>query len=153
VGKSLIGLYLGRGTFGSAYGAAASLAILLAWVYYAAQILFFGAEITQVYAHRHGSRQSGQKVGAIEATRTIAENRQAAAATSPSFPRRPPVRFPPAAADADEAEADETAANEPEANDGATTSDGADRRGVAVYNTGVALGVAMGRLLRWRRRE
>jgi membrane protein len=56
VGKTLIGLYLGRGAFGSAYGAAASLAIILAWVYYAAQILFFGAEVTQVYARRHGSR-------------------------------------------------------------------------------------------------
>ena len=56
VGKTLIGLYLGRGAFGSAYGAAASLAIMLAWVYYAAQILFFGAEVTQVYARRYGSR-------------------------------------------------------------------------------------------------
>src|SRR6185503_20703094 len=120
----LIGLYLGRGTFGSAYGAAASLAILLAWVYYAAQILFFGAEITQVYAHRHGSRQTGQKASdAIEAARTSAEKTQAVAAASPSFPRRPPTKLPPAATDADEADADE-----PEADDGATASDNADDR-------------------------
>ncbi len=56
IGKFLIGLYLGRGSVGSVYGAAGSLAILLIWVYYSAQILFFGAEFTQVYAHHRGSR-------------------------------------------------------------------------------------------------
>jgi hypothetical protein len=55
-GKFGIGLYLGRSSVGSAYGAAGSLVLLLVWVYYSAQILFFGAEITQVYARRHGSR-------------------------------------------------------------------------------------------------
>ncbi|HET6399210.1 MAG TPA: YihY/virulence factor BrkB family protein [Candidatus Thermoplasmatota archaeon] len=54
-GKSLLGLYLGQGAFGSAYGAASSLAVLLAWVYYASLIFFLGAEFTQVYADRHGS--------------------------------------------------------------------------------------------------
>lgn len=56
IGKFAIGFYLGRGSIGSTYGAAGSLAILLAWVYYSAQILFFGAELTQVYARRFGSR-------------------------------------------------------------------------------------------------
>lgn len=56
IGKFLLGLYLGNGSFGSSYGAAGSLVIILAWVYYAAQILFFGAEFTQVYARRYGSR-------------------------------------------------------------------------------------------------
>lgn len=56
VGKLAIGLYLGSRSVGSAYGAAGSLVIVLVWVYYAAQILFFGAELTQVYASRHGSR-------------------------------------------------------------------------------------------------
>src|SRR5256714_5382268 len=46
VGKIGIGLYLGRSSFTSAYGAAGSLLVLLAWVYYSAQILFFGAEFT-----------------------------------------------------------------------------------------------------------
>jgi membrane protein len=41
----------------SGYGAAASLVLLLLWVYYSAQILFFGAEVTQVYARRRGWRQ------------------------------------------------------------------------------------------------
>lgn len=56
LGKFLLGLYLGNGTFGSTYGAAGSLVVILAWVYYAAQILFFGAEFTQVYARKYGSR-------------------------------------------------------------------------------------------------
>jgi membrane protein len=55
IGKILIGLYLARSAFISAYGAAGSLAVLLAWVYYSSQILFLGAEFTQVYA-RHGKR-------------------------------------------------------------------------------------------------
>ena len=56
LGKFLIGLYLGRSEVGNTFGAAGSLAILLVWVYYSAQILFFGAEFTQVYANRYGSR-------------------------------------------------------------------------------------------------
>ena len=55
VGKALIGAYLGRSSYGSAYGAAGSLVILLVWVYYSAQILFFGAEFTKVYADQFGS--------------------------------------------------------------------------------------------------
>lgn len=56
IGKYLLGLYLGRNTAVSAYGAAGSVVLVLLWVYYSAQILFFGAEVTQVYANRHGSR-------------------------------------------------------------------------------------------------
>ena len=55
-GKFIIGLYLGRGSLGSAYGAAGSLVIFLAWVYYSAQILLFGAEFTQVYARKFGKK-------------------------------------------------------------------------------------------------
>jgi membrane protein len=54
-GKFALGAYIGRGAVGSAYGAAGSLAIVLVWVYYSAQILLFGAELTQVYARRRGS--------------------------------------------------------------------------------------------------
>jgi membrane protein len=50
IGRFVLALYLGRGSVGSAYGAAGSLIILLLWVYYSAQILFLGAEFTQVYA-------------------------------------------------------------------------------------------------------
>jgi len=56
VGKLLIGLYLGHASIGSTFGAAGSLLVFLVWVYYSAQILFFGAEFTQVYARRYGSR-------------------------------------------------------------------------------------------------
>jgi membrane protein len=55
-GKLLIALYLGKSSLGSAYGAAGSLVIVLAWVYYSAQVFFFGAEFTQVYANTFGSR-------------------------------------------------------------------------------------------------
>jgi len=55
LGKFLLGFYLGRAGVGSAYGAAGSLVLLLVWIYYAAQIFFFGAEFTRSYAQRHGS--------------------------------------------------------------------------------------------------
>ena len=54
IGKWLLGLYLGSGAAGSAYGAASSLITLLLWVYYSSQILLFGAEFTQVIAARAG---------------------------------------------------------------------------------------------------
>jgi membrane protein len=61
IGKFLLGLYLGKAGIGSAYGAAGSLVVLLVWVYYSAQIFFFGAEFTQVYANRYGSRIVAEK--------------------------------------------------------------------------------------------
>ncbi len=57
IGKQLIGIYLARATVASAYGAAGSLVIVMLWVYYSAQILFLGAEFTQVYARMFGSRR------------------------------------------------------------------------------------------------
>lgn len=56
LGRFVLGQYLGNGSFGSTYGAAGSIVVVIAWVYYAAQILFFGAEFTQVYARRYGSQ-------------------------------------------------------------------------------------------------
>ena len=56
IGKFAIGLYLGKSSVGTAYGAAGSLVIVLVWVYYSAQILLYGAEFTQVYANRLGER-------------------------------------------------------------------------------------------------
>jgi membrane protein len=55
VGKVLIGYYLGNAAIGSAYGAAGSLVIVLLWTYYSAQILLFGAELTQAYARMKGA--------------------------------------------------------------------------------------------------
>src|SRR5215472_5443444 len=54
VGKYALGLYLGSGAPGSAYGAAGSLITMLIWIYYAAQIVLFGAEFTRVYALERG---------------------------------------------------------------------------------------------------
>ncbi len=55
IGKLLIGLFIGKSGIASIFGAAASLAILLIWVYYSAQIFLMGAEFTWVYAHTFGS--------------------------------------------------------------------------------------------------
>ncbi|MEO8513508.1 MAG: YihY/virulence factor BrkB family protein [Ignavibacteria bacterium] len=52
IGKYLIGLYLGSSSYSSTYGAAASLVVLFVWIYYSGLILFFGAELTQVYRKR-----------------------------------------------------------------------------------------------------
>jgi len=55
IGRSLIGLYIGTSGVASGFGAAGSLVALLVWVYYSAQVFLFGAELTWVYARRHGS--------------------------------------------------------------------------------------------------
>jgi membrane protein len=55
VGKQVIGLYLGQTTVASSFGAAASVVIFMVWVYYAALILLFGAEITQAVSARRGA--------------------------------------------------------------------------------------------------
>ncbi len=71
VGKFLIGLYLGRSSVGSAFGAAGSLVVVMVWVYYSAQIFLLGAEFTRVYAHAHGSRQ-GEAVAPVQLSRRAA---------------------------------------------------------------------------------
>ena len=55
IGKLLIGIYLGRSSFNSAYGAAGSFIVLLLWIYYSAQIFLLGAVFTRIFAYRHGS--------------------------------------------------------------------------------------------------
>jgi membrane protein len=62
VGKTAIGIYLGKAGVGSAYGAAGSLVVLVVWIYYSAQIFFFGAMFTRVYAQRHESKPDGTVV-------------------------------------------------------------------------------------------
>jgi YihY family inner membrane protein len=57
LGKFLIGFYIGKQGLESTYGAAASLVILLIWVYCSSQIVLLGAEFTHVYAKRRGSRK------------------------------------------------------------------------------------------------
>ena len=55
-GKIMIGLYVSNSGVASAFGVAGTLAVLLLWVYFSAQIFLFGAELTRVYARRHGSK-------------------------------------------------------------------------------------------------
>jgi membrane protein len=57
VGKFLIGLYLGKSNVASSFGVFGSLALLMVWVYYSAQIFLYGAEFTWVYANKFGSRK------------------------------------------------------------------------------------------------
>jgi len=95
IGRFVIGLYLGNSGTASAYGAAASLIILLLWIYYAAQILFFGAEFTQVYARRYGSQiepEEGAVAVTIEAS--AQQGLQSAGISGQRAQPQPPARIP-----------------------------------------------------------
>lgn len=63
IGKWLIGLYIGKSAVASSFGAAGSLAVLLVWLYYSAQIFLFGAELTWAFAHRYGSKKDEHATG------------------------------------------------------------------------------------------
>jgi membrane protein len=71
VGKTVLGYYLGRASLTSAYGAAGSLLILLLWCYYAAQIVFFGAEFTRVTALSNGGRDFTPFAAPAEGSRPV----------------------------------------------------------------------------------
>jgi membrane protein len=62
VGKTLIGLYLGKASVGSSYGAAGSLIVLIVWVYYSAQLFYFGAEFTHAYSADHMTPKPGENI-------------------------------------------------------------------------------------------
>jgi membrane protein len=63
IGKFALGLYLGKKATESTHSAAGALIVLLLWVYYSAQIVFLGAELTQAYSRRLGSMkgEDGQR--------------------------------------------------------------------------------------------
>ena len=65
VGKTLIGLYLGRTGVASAYGAAGSLVVILLWVYYSSLIFFFGAEFTRVHSRQFRTSRAQPEEGAV----------------------------------------------------------------------------------------
>ena len=96
VGKFGLAWYMGRFSPGSAFGAVGSIVVLLVWVYYSAQILYFGAEFTQVYANQYGSHI----VPANNAEPLTEEMRQQAGMPhkpdSPSHPDNvnPPAKIP-----------------------------------------------------------
>lgn len=84
IGKLLLGLYLGKAGVGSAYGAAGSLVAVIVWVYYSAQIFFFGAEFTRVYADYDSAGARQAEGPALKASKPVNE-----LAIVPSFPRVP----------------------------------------------------------------
>src|SRR2546425_559584 len=88
VGKWLIGLYIGKSSVTSAFGAAGSLVVLMLWVYYSAQIFLLGAEFTRVFAEEHGSRAPSSDEGPARVTTHI---RVQAAANSPVAQPASPV--------------------------------------------------------------
>lgn len=77
IGKLLLAFYLGRASYSSMYGAAGSIVVLIAWVYYSGQIFFLGAEFTRSFARRYGSDPNA----APEANVTLASEKPAAAST------------------------------------------------------------------------
>ena len=86
IGKLLLGLYLGRSSVASAYGAAGSVVAFVVWVYYASQILFLGAEFTQVYARTLG-KPIAPSTHAVRAHEKSLPNMQAESpAPRPSHP-------------------------------------------------------------------
>jgi len=89
IGKFLIGLYLGNSSVASVYGAAGSLVIILLWAYYSSQILFFGAELTQVWARQRGSHIEPDK-HAVPAERKMALPGQTNKEGTDKTPTHPP---------------------------------------------------------------
>jgi len=81
IGKFLIGFYIGKSVTASTYGAAGSLVIIVAWIYYSALLLYFGAEFTHVYSQQCGSQCESSasttpeavKRGHTTSTRTLAK--------------------------------------------------------------------------------
>jgi membrane protein len=66
VGKSAIGFYIGKQGLESTYGAAASIIVVLIWVYYSSQIILVGAEFTHAFAKQHGSKKNTNDDSASE---------------------------------------------------------------------------------------
>ena len=97
LGKFVIGIYLGNSAVGSSFGAAGSLVVLLLWIYYSAQILFFGAEFTQVYANNYGSKivPEGEAAQGQATSRTGV---RAPLGQKPTKPARPRLAAPAASA-------------------------------------------------------
>ena len=78
VGKTLIGIYLGRTGMASAYGAAGSLVVVLLWVYYSSLVFFFGAELTRILSRPNRSGKAKPEAGAMKVPPELA------GATAPS---------------------------------------------------------------------
>ncbi|MCA9873987.1 MAG: YihY/virulence factor BrkB family protein [Anaerolineales bacterium] len=86
LGNYLISIYLRYSSVASAYGAAGSLIVMLLWVYYSAQIFFFGAEFTQVYANQHGSKVMPAEHAVAVRRQRLDELLEPPAAPPPAYP-------------------------------------------------------------------
>src|SRR4051812_37001883 len=83
IGKLGIGLYIGKSAVASSFGAAGTIVVAIVWVYYSAQIFFFGAEFTRAYSHEHGSKSLaraansdfGSEAAMVERARRIVKGR------------------------------------------------------------------------------
>jgi membrane protein len=94
LGKSVLGFYLGKASVGSAYGAAGSLVAVIVWVYYSAQIFFFGAQFTRVYADTHtgaGLHDHNRKAMGNQDNATREKSRNTTAASSHNLSRSAPA--------------------------------------------------------------
>jgi membrane protein len=91
LGKYLIGLYVGKASVGSPFGAAGSLAVLLVWVYYSSQIILFGAEFTRVSALRRGAHiEPSARAEATSAAAPPPPSPEAVGKGQPPSPTSPP---------------------------------------------------------------
>lgn len=84
LGKFVLGMYLGKASLASSYGAFASIVVLVIWVYYSGQIFFFGAEFTRAFANCYGSQPLSQPERMIIAPDESAATASAAAASGKS---------------------------------------------------------------------
>jgi membrane protein len=90
IGKLLLGLYLGKASVGSTYGAAGSLVAVIVWIYYSSQIFFFGAEFTHIYAQAHRAQApAGTEETSSDAQRepVVAQAAEPKPAPYPSSPQ------------------------------------------------------------------
>ncbi len=105
IGKFAIGLYIGKSDVGGTYGPAASLVVLILWVYYSAIILYFGAEFTKAYALEYGSDIRPNKYAVVVQAISVEGGQQslrshartmdsAKISGSVPFPKEPPPPSP-----------------------------------------------------------
>jgi membrane protein len=87
VGKTLISLYIGKSGMTQTFAAAGSLVVLLAWVYYAAQIFLLGAEFTKVYADEHGSRTASKAMTQTAQTAAVGMHTEVPVGKPPAPPQ------------------------------------------------------------------
>jgi membrane protein len=91
IGKFLIGLYLGKSSMASSFGAAGTIVVTIVWVHYSAQVFFYGAEVTREYSLSHGTRRDAANADfAREDEDLLARARSIVRGKDPVLTRREP---------------------------------------------------------------